>query len=164
MGKTLIIYYSAHGHTKRAAEIIAKTLKADLFEITLNNPYTEEDLDWTNPKSRCNKEWNSEIEGDDGPKNAEVPKWDDYDTIIIGYPIWYSYAAFPVASFMAGRSFKGKSVYPFCTSHSSDVGDSDLKLKHTILPPLDKVDWHNAVRFFQDAPEDEIITWAKSLK
>lgn len=164
MGKTLVIYYSAQGHTKRAAEIIAKTLNAELFEIPLNKPYTKEDLDWTNPESRCNREWNLEIERDEAPKTAEVPDWADYDTVIIGYPIWYGYAAFPVATFMAGRDFKGKTVYPFCTSHSSEVGDSDLKLKHIIMPPLDKVGWHDAVRFFQDAPESKFVDWAKSLE
>ena len=65
---------------------------------------------------------------------------------------------------MTGRDFKDKTVYPFCTSHSSGVGDSDLKLKHIILPPLDKVKWHDAERFFQDASEKEIITWAEGLK
>lgn len=164
MGKTLVIYYSAQGHTKRAAEIVAKTLDADLFEIPLNNPYTEEDLDYTNPESRCNKEWNLEIERDSAPENVEIPNWSDYDTVVVGYPIWYAYAAFPVISFMGGRDFKDKTVYPFCTSHSSDVGDSDIKLKHIIKPPLDEVNWYNAVRFFQDAPETEIADWAKSLK
>ena len=164
MAKTLVVYYSAQGHTKRAAEIIAKTLDADLFEIPLEKPYTKEDLDWTNPDSRCNKEWNLEVEREDTPTNAEVPNWADYDTVIVGYPIWYAYAAFPVASFMSGRDFKGKTVFPFCTSHSSGIGDSDLKLRFGIKPPLDKVKWFNAERFFQDAPEKEIISWAKSLK
>ena len=164
MKKTLVVYYSAQGHTERAAKIIAKTLDADIFEIPLEKPYTKEDLDWTNPDSRCNKEWNSEVEREDTPANAEVPNWADYDTVIVGYPIWYAYAAFPVVSFMGGRDFKGKTVYLFCTSHSSGVGDSDLKLKHIILPPLDKVNWHDAERFFQDASEKEITAWAESLK
>lgn len=164
MGKTLVIYYSAQGHTKRAAEIVAKTLGADLFEIPMDNPYTEEDLDWNDPDSRCNRDWNSEIGRDEGPEKAEVPNWDEYDTVVLGYPIWYAFAAFPMSSFVGGRDFKGKTIYPFCTSHSSDVGDSDIKLKYIIKPPLDEVNWYNAVRFFQDAPETEIADWAKSLK
>ena len=164
MGKTLVIYYSAQGHTKRAAEIIAKTLNADLFEIPMDKPYTEEDLDYTNPDSRCNRDWNSEIGRDEGPEKAEVPNWADYDTIVLGYPIWYGLAAFPMSSFVAGRDFKNKTVYPFCTSHSSDVGDSELKLRFTIGTPQNKVNWFSAVRFFQDAPEKEISDWAKSLE
>lgn len=160
MAKTLIIYYSAQGHTKRAAEIIAKTLDADLFEIQLEKPYTKEDLDWTNPTSRCNQKWEGEIEKDDELKGVEVPNWANYDKVLIGYPIWYSIAAFPVASFVKNQDFSGKIVVPFCTSHSSNLGDSDLKLKDVASGG----EWQSGQRFFQDAKEDEIAKWAEGLK
>lgn len=164
MGKILVTYYSAEGHTKRIAEIIAKTLNADTFEIIPKEPYTKDDLNWMNPESRSYRQHEAEISQDVELETTEVPNWADYDAVLVGYPIWWGYAAYPVPSFMAGRDFKGKAVFPFCTSHSSGIGDSDIKLKFIIMPPLDKVDWHDAERFFQDAREEEIIKWAKSLK
>lgn len=161
MAKTLVIYYSAEGHTKRIAEIIAKTLNADIFEIIPKEPYTKEDLDWMNPESRSTKQHDGELSQEVELASSEVPNWDDYDTVFVGYPIWWGYAAYPAASFMAGRDFKNKTVIPFCTSHSSGIGDSDLKLKHSILPPLDNVKWYDAERFYQDAAETEVVNWAK---
>ena len=160
MAKTLAIYYSAQGHTKRAAEIIAKTLDADLFEVQLEKPYTKEDLDWTNPNSRCNQKWEGKADRDDELKNTEVPNWADYDTVVVGYPIWYGVAAFPAASFIKSQDFSGKIVVPFCTSHSSELGDSDIKLKDVASGG----EWQSGQRFFQDAPEKEIADWASNIK
>ena len=159
MTKTLVIYYSAEGHTKRVAEIIASMLNADLYEITPKEPYTREDLDWTNNDSRCSKQWGGALSQEVELVNADLPNWSDYDTVIFGYPIWWGYAAFPAASFVAGRDFKGKTIIPFCTSHTSGIGDSDLKLRHSAIYG----DWREAKRFFQDAPESEITAWLASL-
>ena len=160
MGKTLIIYYSAEGHTKRVAEIIAKTLNADTFEIRPKEPYTKEDLDWINPNSRSTKQHAGELSQEVELENTEVPNWTDYDKVFIGYPIWWGYAAYPTTSFVAGKDFTDKIVIPFCTSHSSGIGDSDLKIKHITTTGT----WYDGFRFFQDGAEDKIVSWAKSLK
>jgi len=161
MGKTLVIYYSAQGHTKRAAELVAKTLNADLFGIELKEPYTEADLDWTNPEARATMQFNGERDLDDLAV-SEAPNWAEYENVILGYPIWWGYAAFPMTTFVAQNSFKDKTVHLFCTSHSSGIGDSDIKLRYRTANDC-KV-WHEAVRFFQDAPEKEITDWVKSLE
>ena len=160
MGKTLIIYYSAEGHTKRVAEIIAKTLDADTFEIIPKEPYTKEDLDWISPDSRSTKQHAGELSQEVELENTEVPGWSDYDKVFIGYPIWWGYAAYPAASFVAGKDFEGKTVIPFCTSHSSGVGDSDLKIRYSTTTG----EWRSGYRFFQDVTEDKIVDWAKKLK
>ena len=117
--KTLVIYYSAQGHTRRVAEEIASNLSADLFEIVPAEPYTEKDFDWTDDNSRCSREHAEPTLRDIELKTISVPHWSDYDRIIIGYPIWWGIAAWPVSSFIKTQDFTGKNVIPFCTSHSS---------------------------------------------
>ena len=115
MSKILVIYYSAQGHTKNIAEKIAENLQADLFEITPEAKYTEEDLDWTNDNSRASREFANESERDVKLTTTDVPNWSDYDTILIGYPIWWGIAAWPANSFVKAQDFTGKTVIPFCT-------------------------------------------------
>lgn len=87
--KVLVVYYSASGNTKRAAESIAEASGADLFEITPAQPYSSEDLDWTNEDSRVSREHSDESLRDVELTTTEVPNWEDYDTVFIGYPIWW---------------------------------------------------------------------------
>ena len=127
--KTLIVYYSASGSTKAVAQNIAESADADIFEITPVNPYTSDDLNWTNNNSRVSKEHN-----DESLRNVELTKvtpdnWDSYDTVLIGYPIWWGIAAWPVDTFVKGNDFTGKTVIPFCTSTSSGLGDSGTRLQ-----------------------------------
>ena len=158
--KTLVVYYSAEGHTKKIAEIIGKTLGADLFEIIPDPIYTTEDLDWTNPDSRCSRE-NDEPELRENLKlKANTPaNWNEYDRIILGYPIWWGIAAWPTDIFVKNNDWTNKTIYPFCTSHSSGLGDSDLLLKDLTTSG----DWQDGQRFFQDASEAKIKEWATSL-
>lgn len=98
--KTLVVYYSASGSTKAVAQNIAESADADIFEITPVNPYTSDDLNWTNNNSRVSKEHN-----DESLRNVELTKvtpdnWDSYDTVLIGYPIWWGIAAWPVDTFV----------------------------------------------------------------
>lgn len=86
--KTLVVYYSAQTHTKAVAEKIAKNLNADIFEIEPEEIYTSEDLNWTNNNSRVSKEHNDESLRNVKLKKEKVDNWDEYDTILIGYPIW----------------------------------------------------------------------------
>lgn len=158
--KTLVVYYSAQGHTKKVAEEIAKNLNADLFEITPELPYTAEDLDWTNPDSRASRENDEPELRDIKLTTTEVPNWADYDRVIIGYPIWWGIAAWPVNSFVKTQNWTNKTVFPFCTSHSSGLDNSDLFLKDD----ANAGDWQDGIRFFQDVAPTKIQTWCEQLK
>ena len=85
-GKTLVVYYSASGNTERVAKNIAEAAGADLFEIVPTEVYTNDDLDWTNPDSRVSREHDDESLRDVPLTTTEVPDWDSYDTVFIGYP------------------------------------------------------------------------------
>lgn len=157
--KTIIIYYSAQGHTKDIATKIANNLGADIFEIEPVQPYTEDDLSWFNSDSRVFKEHSDESLQDVELKNVNVPNWDAYDRVIIGYPIWWGVSAWPVDSFVKKTNFNGKTVIPFCTSHSSELGASDENLKSKATSG----NWQPGFRFFQDATDSDIENWIKSL-
>ena len=158
--KTLVVYYSAQGHTKRVAKEIATNLSADLFEIIPAKPYTEADFDWTDDSSRCSREHANPKLRDVVLEVTSVPGWSDYDCIIIGYPIWWGIAAWPVNSFVKAQDFTNKTVIPFCTSHSSELGDSDLELKKD----ANGGEWQPGHRFFQDVSTATIKSWTDRLQ
>lgn len=87
--KILVVYYSAQNHTKAVAEKIANNLNADTFEIVPQEVYTSKDLDWTDNNSRVSKEHDNEELRDVKLRNTQVEKWEEYDTVLIGYPIWW---------------------------------------------------------------------------
>lgn len=159
MEKTLVIYFSAQGHTKTIAEKIAKNLGADIFKIEPKQKYTEEDLDWTNNDSRSTREHANPASRDVELVTTEIPNWSDYDTIIIGYPIWWGIAAWPTNSLVKKLDFTGKKVIPFCVSHSSGVGESDQLLK----ADASGGDWAECHRFYQDATDEDINSWTSQL-
>ncbi len=159
MSKTLIIYYSAQGHTKKIAEQIATNLNADIFEITPKEEYTEETLDWTNPNSRATREHADPTLRDVELTITDIPNWSDYDTILIGYPIWWGISAWPVNSFVKTQDFTGKTVIPFCVSHSSELGDSAKLLQ----ADSNGGTWQAGHRFYQDASPSDIKSWTDSL-
>lgn len=99
-GKTLVVYYSASGNTERVAKDIAEAAGADLFEIVPTEVYTSEDLNWTNSDSRVSREHDDESLRDVPLTTTEVPDWDSYDIVFIGYPIWWGIAAWPVDTFV----------------------------------------------------------------
>ena len=127
-GKTLIVYFSATGSTKAAAEAIAAATDGDLLELELAEPYTNADLDYYNAGSRVSREHDDETLRDVALKTTTVANWADYDTVYIGYPIWWGIAAWPVDTFVKANDFTGKTVIPFCTSGSSDIGESGAQL------------------------------------
>ena len=159
-GKTLVVYYSASGSTKKVAEGIAKNLNADLFEIVPEDVYTSEDLDWTNENSRVSREHNDEFLRDVKLQTAKVDNWDNYDTVLIGYPIWWGIAAWPVDTFVKANNFDGKTVIPFCTSASSDLGQSGELLKEE----ANGGNWLEGHRFSSGASSSDIKAWTDSLK
>ena len=158
-GKILVVYYSAQTHTRRVAERVAENLNADLFEIVPEDVYSEEDLDWTDNNSRVSKEHNDESLRDIKLKSTEVSNWENYDTVILGYPIWWGIAAWPTDTFVKANDFTGKSVYTFCTSYSSGIGQSDKLLKNE----AQSGDWKSGQRFYQDAKVQDIDKWTESL-
>ena len=120
-GKTLVVYYSASGNTKDVAEKIAKITEADLFEVEPVEPYTDDDLDWTDDDSRVSREHDDESLRDVELVSTTVDNWDSYDTVYIGYPIWWGIAAWPVDNFVKENDFTGKTVIPFCTAATSGI-------------------------------------------
>ena len=126
MKKAIVIYFSAEqGKTRRIAETLAGKLSADLFEITPETPYSEADLKWTNPLARCNRE---KLGRKDVPVRGTVSDWEDYDTVYLGFPIWYYGAPNVVNSFCKAYDWSRKRVYVFATSGSSGIGKTAEKL------------------------------------
>ena len=158
-GKTLVVYYSATGSTRAVAQVAADTLGADLFEITPVEPYSSDDLNWTNDDSRVSREHNDESLRDVELTQVTPENWDSYDTVLIGYPIWWAIAAWPVDNFVKGNDFTGKTVIPFCTSASSGLGDSGYLLEQM----AGTGDWQEGQRFSSGASESEVADWANSL-
>ncbi len=160
VGKTLVVYYSASGSTKKVADQSAENLNADLFEIEPVDAYTSADLDWTDNNSRVTKEHNDESLRDIKLKNTKVDKWDSYDTVLIGYPIWWGIAAWPVDTFVKANDFGGKTVIPFCTSASSGLGESG----NLLAKEAKNGNWKEGHRFSSGASTSDIKTWTDSLK
>lgn len=158
-GKTLVVYYSATGNTKNVAETIAQVTGGDLFEIEPKEPYTDDDLDWTNDDSRVSREHEDESSRDVELTSTEVPDWDSYDTVYIGYPIWWGIAAWPVDSFVKANDFTGKTVVTFCTAASSGIGQSGDLLEEM----AGTGNWISGERFRSGATEDDIRAWIDGL-
>lgn len=158
--KILVVYYSAQSHTKAVAEKIAKNLNADIFEIVPEQVYSSEDLNWNNSNSRVSREHNDESLRDVKLKNTKVDNWEDYDTVLIGYPIWWGIAAWPVDTFVKANNFEGKTVIPFCTSSSSSLGQSGKLLEKE----ANSGNWQEGNRFSSSASDSDIQKWTDSLK
>ena len=158
-GKTLVVYYSATGNTAQVAEYIADITGGDLFELEPAEPYTSDDLDWTNDNSRVSQEYYDESLRDVELVADTVDNWDSYDTIFIGYPIWWGIAAWPVDGFVEANDFTGKTVIPFCTSASSGIGESGELLAEL----AGTGDWQEGMRFRSSVSESDVQEWLDSL-
>lgn len=158
-GKTLVIYYSASGNTERVAKDIAEAAGADLFEIVPTEVYTSDDLDWTNPDNRVSREHDDESLRDVPLTTTEVPDWDSYDTVFIGYPIWWGIAAWPVDTFVKNNDFTGKTVIPFATSSSSGMGQSGSLLADM----AGTGEWQEGQRFSSGVSSDDVQSWVNGL-
>ena len=158
-GKILVVYYSATGSTKAVAQTIADTANADLFEITPVDPYTSDDLNWTDDNSRVSVEHNDESKRDVKLTKTTPDNWEQYDTVFVGYPIWWGIAAWPVNNFINGNDFSGKTVIPFCTSASSGLGESG-----SLLAEMSGTgNWQDGRRFKSSVTEDEVNSWIQGL-
>lgn len=159
-GNTLVVYYSAQGHTVNFAQAIAEETNADVFEITPVEPYSEEDLDWTDGNSRVSREHEDESLRDIALTSTEVENWDSYDTVFIGYPIWWGIAAWPVDNFVKENNFEGKTVIPFATSSSSGMGESGQILEEY----AGSGNWLEGKRFQSNEDVENAKEWVRSLQ
>ncbi|BDZ80771.1 flavodoxin [Claveliimonas bilis] len=158
-GKVLVVYYSATGNTEEVANYIADTTGGDLFELEPVEPYTDDDLNWSDDNSRVSQEHEDESLRDVELVSTDVENWDSYDTVFIGYPIWWGIATWPVDSFVENNDFTGKTVIPFCTSASSGIGDSGQLLEEM----AGTGDWQEGERFRSGADEADVQEWVNGL-
>lgn len=158
-GKTLVVYFSATGNTESAANYIAQATGGDLFELEPAEPYTDEDLNYNNDDSRVSREHEDEALRDVELVADTVENWDEYDTVFIGYPIWWGIAAWPVNGFVEANDFTGKTVIPFATSASSDLGQSGELLAEL----AGTGDWQEGQRFSSSVSEEDIQAWVDDL-
>ena len=153
----LVVYFSATGGTEAVGKTIAETLNADRYEIVPEDPYTSADLNWTEPSSRVNAEH-------ENPKSrpaiaGQAADLSGYDTIFIGYPIWWGEAPNIVRTFMEETDLAGKTIIPFCTSASSNLGSSAETLK-SFAPDTT---WLSGQRFSNGVSSSDVREWVKGL-
>ena len=157
-GKTLVAYYSASGTTEKIADYIVEAMNADTFVITPVQPYSDADLDWTDQTSRVVMEHNDENRHTE-LVSVDVPDWESYDNMFIGYPIWWREASWVVDDFVKENDFTGKNVIPFCTSMSSPLGDSG-----TLLAEMAGTgNWLEGMRFTSSSAKETVQSWATGL-
>lgn len=156
MSKTLVAYFSANGTTKHAAQRLAKAADADLFEIRPAVPYTSADLDWMDNRSRSTLEMKDPAAR---PEIAEkLPNMADYDTVFLGYPIWWYVAPRIMESFVESYDFSGKTLIPFATSGGSGIG----KTADTLQKLTPGAVWKNG-RLLNSGSDKELENWVNSL-
>ena len=157
--KMLVIYFSATGTTKGIAEKIASVTGADLYEIVPKEPYTDEDLNYSDDSSRATVEQN---DPDVRPEyeDIQVDIENNYSTIFIGYPIWWGQEPRIMDTFVESYNFDGKTIIPFCTSGSSGIESSSANL----VEKAGTGNWLSGNRFSGSATEDEIKNWISGLE
>lgn len=159
-GKTLVVYYSASGNTEAVANVIAEVTGGDLFELEPTTPYSNADLNWTDDNSRVTREHENEDERDVELVSATVENWDSYDTVFVGYPIWWGIAAWPVDGFIEANDFTGKTVIPFATSSSSGLEESGELLAEM----AGTGNWQEGMRFRSGVSADDVTGWVEELE
>lgn len=158
MSKTLVTYFSAErGTTAALAEKLAAATGADVFEIVPKKPYSKADLAYSNPLARCNRE---QIAKKDVPIADTVDNMADYDTVLIGFPIWYYNAPMIIKTFVKQYDLAGKTIGLFATSGGSDIGRTAEKLE----PYLNAGTTISGAKVFaRNASEDTLKAWVESL-
>lgn len=155
--KTLVVYFSATGTTKPLAEYASEILSADIYEIVPEEPYTKADLAYyTN--GRADQEQN---DASARPAiSGNVENMEEYDTIVLGYPIWHGQAPRIINTFLESYDFSGKTIIPFCTSHSSGIGSSADNL-HALCS--EQTNWKPGRRFEAGTSMEQIEEWLLNL-
>ena len=157
-GKAVVVYFSCSGNTKSVAQKIASAAGCSTYEIVPAKPYSDEDLNYNNKKSRAAKEQNDaaarpEIEG-------TITDWNSYDTVFLGYPIWFAKAPRILCTFVESLDFTGKKVIPFCTSGSSGIGNSAKELAELAN---NGGNWVSGTRFSSSVSDKDISEWLAAL-
>lgn len=153
--KALVVYFSVTGNTKALAETIAETTDADIVEIVPETPYTSEDINYNNDNCRANKEQN-----DNSARPAianKIENIDDYDTIFLGYPIWWGTMPKIINTFFESYDLSGKTIMPFCTSGGSSIGTSVSAIKSI----CQNADVKEGFRGSSSTASEEIKTWVE---
>ena len=153
--KTLVVYFSCTGNTKKVADKIATITNADTYEILAKEEYTSEDLDWHDTNSRTTHEqsdpsFRPEI-------GSEVISLEGYTTIYLGYPIWWGEEPRILDTFVESYNFEGITIIPFCTSGGSGIGQSEQNLKEN----AGSGNWLEGQRFSSSVSEEELKTWVE---
>lgn len=156
MSKALVAYFSATGTTERLAEKVAKATEGDLFEIRPVKPYTSADLNWHDAKSRSSVEMNDRASR---PGIAELPDVSCYDTVFIGFPIWWYTAPHIIWAFVEQAGLSSKTVVTFATSGGSSMGGTTSDLQ--ALTPVD-VNWIDG-KVLNGASDAAVAKWVESL-
>ena len=156
MSKKLVAYFSASGVTKSVAERIAKVANADLFEIKPTMPYTNADLDWRDKTSRSSVEMSNP---DSRPKIAnKLDNMADYDTVLIGFPIWWYVAPTIIDTFLESYDFSGKTIIPFATSGGSGMGKT-VEVLQALCPTAN---WKDS-KMLNHISNTELQNWLRDL-
>lgn len=159
-GKVLVVYFSQTGTTEGVAKIITRETDADLIKLEVKNEYTRDDLNWNDKNSRVNREHDNPNNRSVELKNAVISNFASYDTVYIGYPIWWGEASWVLDDFVKKNDFTEKTVIPFGTSMSTGDGTSGDRLKK-----LTKTgNWIAGQRFSSSYNETEVVNWVKGLK
>lgn len=159
-GKTLVVYYSATGNTENAASYIAEATGADVFELEPAEAYSDADLNYNDDGSRVVYEHDNPDARAVELVEDTVADWESYDTVFIGYPIWWGIAAWPVDDFIKSNDFTGKTVIPFATSASSGFGESGELLEEM----AGTGNWLDGERFSSGVSEEDVVDWVNSLE
>ncbi len=157
MSKKLVAFFSPTGTTKALAQTLADAVGADIFEIVPELPYEKRDLDWMDEKSRSSLEMN-----DPGARPAvkSLPDVSGYDTIYIGFPIWWYVAPRIINTFLEGLELSGKTIVPFATSGSSGIGKTGSVLK----PSCAGARLLDGRVFKKNTSKAELLSWSQSVK
>lgn len=155
--KSLVVYFSCTGTTKKIAEYVQQSTGADIYRIEAEVPYTAEDLNYGDASTRATKEQN-----DSSARPAiagKVENMSQYQNVVIVYPIWWGQAPRIISTFLESYDFKGKTIVPVCTSHSSGIGSSAVNL-HSLVD--ESVTWMEGKRFAADTSKDDVRKWLEN--
>jgi len=159
MGKTLVAYFSCSGVTEQLAKTLASVVDGDLYKIEPAIPYTTADLNWRDSNARSTIEMNDKKSRP--AITGKVNQMEEYDTVFIGFPIWWYVAPTIINTFLESYDFSGKTVIPFATSGSSGMGDTDKWLHHSCSK---ETKWRSSKRLSGDAKADSLKKWVEELK
>lgn len=158
MSRKLVAYFSASGVTAKVAETLSEAIGADLYEIEPAVPYTKKDLDWMDKKSRSTVEMNDPASR---PAIAGMrDNMEDYDTVFVGFPIWWYVAPHIINTFLESYNLTGKTIVPFATSGGSDMGKTNEKL----IPSCTGAKLIEGKVFNHSASHEELAAWVDGLQ